>query len=97
MMHQARWKVKAVYALKIFLFRKQVTLTVKEEKGITDLCLFVVLLYCKFWHEAPMAVRAPSNDLYLIAALAAYPDRCLADVALEAMNRHPWHLTEELV
>jgi hypothetical protein len=90
---------KAIYALKIFLFREQFNLTVTENKGITDLCLFVSLVYGKFWHEAPLAIRAPFSDLRLISALNKYmsTQASVATVALKALYRHLWYLAEDLV
>lgn len=36
---------KAIYSLKIYLFKYQFTLTSAEEKGITEVSLFVALIY----------------------------------------------------
>jgi len=39
-MHHACWMAKAIYALKIVLFQDQLTLTVREKRGLTDFCPF---------------------------------------------------------
>jgi len=64
--HYARWMAKAIYSLKRDLFQKQFSLTAKEKRGIQELVLFVSLIYIRFWHEAPLAVKAPLNDLLLL-------------------------------
>lgn len=43
----ARFMAKAIYCLKIFLFRSQFNLTAKELNGIRDISIFVVKLYIK--------------------------------------------------
>lgn len=71
-MHRARWMSKAIYSLKIFLFRKQFQLTPEEEKLIREICLFVVLVYARFWFLAPLPSSAPNNDLLLLKVLERY-------------------------
>ena len=96
--HQARWMAKAIYALKIFLFRNQMQLPQSALKAVTDLSLFVSLLYCFYWNEAPIASHAPKNDLNFIKELQmGLPDPALTSVALNAFKRHLWYLSEELV
>jgi hypothetical protein len=53
---------KAIYSLKVYLFREQFKLTKKEEKGIREICVFTVRVYVKFWFQAASACRAPRND-----------------------------------
>jgi hypothetical protein len=38
--HRARWMAKAIYSLKVYLFREQIKLTKREEKGIRKICVF---------------------------------------------------------
>ena len=47
--HHARWMAKAIYCLKIYLFRGEFTLTKEEKNGIRDICIFLVKLYLKVW------------------------------------------------
>lgn len=60
--HHARWMAKAIYSLKIFLFRNEFKLTLKENNAFRDLCIFIVRLYIKQWFCAPVASRAPNLD-----------------------------------
>jgi len=40
--HHARWMAKAIYSLKIYLFRKQFRLTVKKETALRNICIFTI-------------------------------------------------------
>ena len=54
------------------MFRSQFKLTAHEEKGRRDLCIFFARVYVKAWTTAPLAVRAPQDDLHLLQNLVAY-------------------------
>ncbi|KAG7170175.1 hypothetical protein Hamer_G012427 [Homarus americanus] len=54
-------------------------------------------MYVRFWHEAPMAVRAPFNDLQLMKVLKEYPHEKVAHAAQAAISRHLWYLSEHLI
>ncbi len=41
-LHRARWMAKALYSLKMWMFRSQFKLTKAEEKGLSNICLFTV-------------------------------------------------------
>jgi len=62
-LHHARWLAKALYSLKVWMFRSQFKLTKAEEKGLRDICLFTVQVYVKVWFQAPAATMAPRLDL----------------------------------
>ena len=95
--HHARWMQKALYALKIFLFRDQFDLTARELKAIKSLALFVSLVYVRAWNEAQQAIRAPLNDFKLLRALRNYPDKTISIPATAALERHLWFFSEHLV
>jgi len=92
-MHHAHWMAKAIYALKIVLFQDQLTLTVREKRGITDFALFVALVYGHFWHEAPLASNVP----WMLHVLQSYPNCLVADAAFTSFSRHLWFFSEQLV
>lgn len=96
-LHHARWMAKAIYALKMYLFRDEISLSKAELSGITELALFVALVYCKYWNEAQFAVKAPLNDLFFMSELKSYPNRHIAIPAQKALSRHLWYLGEQLV
>lgn len=60
---RARWMSRAIYCLKMFLFRNEFHLTPTETKSVTELCIFIVLIYVKAWFTAPLAAASPDHDL----------------------------------
>jgi len=61
--HLARWMAKALYCLKIFLFRKQFKITQREEKALKRLCCFIIKCYAESWFLTPNGITAPMNDI----------------------------------
>lgn len=96
-MHHARWMSKVLYSLKVWLFRGQVKLTPKEERGLLRVAMFSARLYSKAWTQAPLAVAAPLNDLQLLQALDGYEDAEVSKAATNKLLGHLWYLSEELV
>lgn len=96
--HHARWMAKAIYNLKIFLFRNQFKLTNSEMKGVRQVCVFVIKFYVKIWFSATSAITAPNNDLKLMQELISYNkiNPLVSKNASEKMAKHLWYLSEEL-
>lgn len=93
-LHQARWMAKAIYALKIVLFTKQLNIPQRELKGMKRVAHFVSLIYVRFWHEAIVSRWAPKNDLDMLQLLSTYPDADVKKSALTVAKRHLWYLSE---
>src|SRR6218665_1826551 len=72
-------------------------LTARETRGLMTVSLFVSLIYAGFWHEAPVAQKAPLNDLKLLNLLHQYPELCVNDKASAALRCHLWYFSEHLV
>src|SRR5688572_33445605 len=73
--HHARLMVKAIFSIKIFLFQQLLSPTAKEKHSVKELALCVSLVYFRFWHqwhEAPLPIRTPLNDLLLLEDLSKY-------------------------
>jgi hypothetical protein len=96
-MHNARWMSKAIYSINIRLCKDHMQLTAQETRGLMTVSLFVSLIYARFGHEAPLAQKAPLNDLKLLNLLHEYPDRRISDTASAALRRHLWYFSEHLV
>ncbi|KAG0714555.1 hypothetical protein GWK47_013921 [Chionoecetes opilio] len=94
-LHQARWMAKAIYCLKLQMLKSQLSLTGREKAGVERVALFVALVYCKQWHEAPISVKAPLNDVLFLEILKTYPDQTVAKAAEQALRRHLWYVSEE--
>ncbi|XP_066601758.1 uncharacterized protein [Prorops nasuta] len=97
-MHHARWLSKAIYSLKIFMFKNQIHLISKEKDGRRHICVFIVNFYVKSWFTAPCAITAPSHDLNLLQEFIKYEEinTKLSEVALDKLTRHLWYLSEHL-
>lgn len=98
-MHHARWMAKAIYVLKVWLFRSQFKINAKEEIGLREMCCFVTLVYLESWFTAPSAVEAPRRDLNLMKTLLNYSttNSHVSTATSEKLQRHLWYLSEELV
>ena len=97
--HHARWMSKAIYCLKVWLFRSQFNLTTKEEKGLRAMCMFISLIYVEHWFTAPCAIQAPRRDLNLIKKLQQFQklNSKISEATSEKLQRHLWYLSEENV
>jgi hypothetical protein len=98
-MHRARWMSKAIYSLKIFIFKSQFRLTAEEIISLRSFNLFICLVYLKSWYTAPTPIHAPLNDLLLLKQIIQYKtiNELVSKAAFNAMSRHTWYLNEELV
>ncbi|XP_044591190.1 uncharacterized protein LOC123269514 [Cotesia glomerata] len=96
--HHARWMAKAIYSLKIFLFRNEFHLIKSEIDGLRELCLFIIIFYLKAWFTAPCAITAPNNDLTLIKELISYErfNNSLSQTCSQKLADHLWYLNNEL-
>lgn len=100
--HHARWMVKAIYSLKIFLFRIQFKLTPREHSAIRAVCIFIVRYYIQLWFGCTNAVAAPRLDLeFMQQMLSPQVDLCLTPklktLLVKKMINHLWYLSEENV
>lgn len=97
--HRARWMAKSIYSLKIYLFRDQFKLTKKEEKSISEICIFTVMVYVKYWFVSSSACKAPNNDLELLKDLKKFEEinSLQSKLAMKKFLGHLWYLSEELV
>jgi hypothetical protein len=97
--HHARWMAKAIYCLKVYLFRYEFKLTKIEEKGLCDISIFLVLVYIEAWFDATLASTAPYNDLNFIKKLYNYKtiDDSISRVSFNKFKNHLWYLSPESV
>ena len=98
-MHRARWMAMAIYSIKIFLFRSQFRMTKREINLSRFLNIFVCFVYLNSWFTASLSIQAPLNDLMCLKRLTQFRTINLngANVAIKALSRHMWYLSEELI
>ena len=87
---------KPYIALESFFFSNSLPLNKKQMRILKELALFVSLVYVRFWHEAPLAVNTPFNDL-LLKELNQFPVTAVAKAAITTFSRHLWYFAEILV
>lgn len=97
--NNARWMHRAIYAFKMYLFQNQIEMSPEFALLLHRFCMFVSLIYVKFWSSSAIAVDAPSNDIQFLKELDHYReiDREISEVALNAFQRHLWYLSDELI
>ena len=71
-MHHARWMAKAIYSLKMWMFRSHFKLTATQQQGFGDNCIFFSCVYVKACSVASIAVKAPRSDINLLKKLESY-------------------------
>lgn len=98
-MHHARFMAKAIYSLKMFLFRDQLLLTTKELTALRQTCIFIIKFYIKVWYSAPLSVTAPNTDFELLKNLIKFEivNKPVAQAARKKLSGHLWYISEELV
>lgn len=96
--HHARWMAKAIYSLKMYLFRKQF-LTKSEVITLRGICIFIVRLYVKFWFGCSNAIEAPNQDLQFIKDAITYAeiDHDISTAIIDKFKNHLWYLSDEAV
>ena len=71
-------------------------LLLRQKKAITNINLFVALIYREFWNEASMVEQAPLNGTKPLGRVEEYPNSIIADVAAKAFHCHLWYFSESL-
>ena len=81
------------------MFRGQFKLTIKEEKGLRNICIFIVRIYVKAWFMAPNPIVSSNHDLHFLQLLDQYEtvNKSIANATRKKFADHLWYLSEELV
>lgn len=97
--HHARWLSKAIYCLKIYLFKSQFKLAKVELPKLTQICIFIVDVYIKGWYNAPISIYAPYQDFMFLNCLLDFKriNVKFSEAASTKFLRHLWYLSEDLV
>lgn len=98
-MHLARWMAKAIYCLKLFMFRSEFKLSKSDLNGLLDVCIFIVKFYVQFWFKASTPVLSPYNDLLFLQSMIHYEkeNAIVSSAALKKLAGHLWYLTPEMI
>jgi len=88
---------KLLYALKMWIFRKQFSLIAQEEEALKQLCIFAIEVFVEAWFTASDATEAFPRDLALVKSLLQFSNEEASDATSQKMSKHLWYLFEELV
>lgn len=96
--HHARWMAKAIYSLKIFIFRDEFGLTTRELNSLRQICIFTIMVYLKAWFSSTSAIAAANHDLEFLKQLIEYKkiDASISLATVNKMTSHLWYLYDEL-
>nr|XP_018901195.1 PREDICTED: uncharacterized protein LOC109033171 isoform X2 [Bemisia tabaci] len=97
--NKTRWMAAAIYCLKMWLFQNQFPCDDPSVEKLTDLCVFIVKVYAKYWFTAPSPTKAPYNDPLFLKNLLAFDsvNSTIRKNTVLKFRRHLWYLSEELV
>ena len=108
----AWWMSKAICSLKIALFRKQLAeaLPLDHLETITNLAIFLCLIYVESWTTSSVALSAAKNDLmkhktleFNLKTMQKHPKRypngysSMTISMLKKLYNYLWYLPERLV
>lgn len=98
-LHRARWMARIIYALKIILFREQLTGVVssREMSALQRFSSFATEIYVLRWFESTVPSYAPANDLGFAKDIFQYHDESIRKACFTTMSRHFWYLSEDLI
>lgn len=99
----ARFMASSIQGLNCFLFRHHLDWNSPGREHILEqlprFCLFLSLVYVRYWNRSNVLFDAGINDLNFLKELEEYGtiDRAVSDVAIETFSRHLYYLGEELI
>ena len=98
-LHHARWMSKAIYGLKIYMFRDEIDLTDDELYGILMLSQYLILVYIKAWFTCQSTCQAPANELELLVQYQEYEkvNPGISAAVLDKQLNHLWYLGQKMV
>lgn len=88
---------KAIYTLKMFLFREQLVLDSTRLAELRTVCIFIVRRYVKVWFGCTNTAEAPNQDLNFVKDMLTYPEPDVKQAVLTKFVNHLWYLSEEAI
>ncbi|XP_076279088.1 uncharacterized protein LOC143208527 isoform X1 [Lasioglossum baleicum] len=97
--HHARWMAKAIYCIKIYIFRNEFHLSSEKKLWIQSICIFLINIYILAWVRTTVPAIAPRLDLELLSDLWKYKeiDETISNATLQKLSNHLWYLSPENV
>ena len=90
---------KLIYCLKIYLFRSQFHLTIRELAGLQQFNIFVMQVYLKAWCTCRCTTSASRSDLKLLKERVEYEtiNKSVAKTDMKSFSGHLWYPSETLI
>ena len=97
--HHARFMAKAIYSIKMAMLGDLNIVDNEMEKVILETAEFSAIFYGPWFLKSAVPQCAPGNDLAVIDQMKCYQEEkpILAKAVLNAMQRHMWYFTPQLV
>lgn len=94
----ARFMATVIQGMECFLFRNHFEWVDQMKHNLKRFAMFCALMYVRYWNESSILFDAPMNDLSFLQDLQTYQliDEEVAAVAMSALNRHLYYMSEEL-
>lgn len=91
--HLARWIAKAIYCLKMYMFRYQIEINYSEETVLGDICCFISICYAQNSFTSRNSIQIPLNNILFLRKLVNYKriNIKIVDVALMKFCNHLWY------
>lgn len=99
----ARFMATCIQGLECYLFRDSLDWEKPElhriKENLERFCIFVSMKYVRYWNKSSILFDAAVNDLNFIKEIESYKliDPSVANVAMLAMKRHLYYMSEELI
>jgi hypothetical protein len=88
---------KAIYYLKIYIFRKQFYMTKTQENACHDTCIFIISVYIEKWFRSHVAIEALYQNILFVQSMINYEniDEQISNIALKKCCSYLWYLNPE--
>lgn len=97
--NRARFMTRITYTIKIYLYIRQMNLTLVEIDQIKRFLLFVFKIYIKIWFTCSISITAPRSDLQTLKNLELLRESLPISscVAIQKFKNHLWYLSSTLI
>lgn len=97
--HHARWMAKALYALKMYIFREEFRMSAKEKSAMQSFCFFIVRFYIQAWFKCASAIATPKQDHEFMKDMLVHRriDAPIANAVIKSCCNHLYYHSDESI
>lgn len=92
---KSRWIHKAIYCLKMYLFRNESGAGIQKVKQLGDMCLFICFVYIQYWYDCTNPTHALLNDIEFINRMKAFQNinsNISEEALIQFTKDHLWYM-----